>query len=209
MKPEKNSDSGLYNFGVVILAGGKSSRMNSPKVWLSLENGQSFVEALSQKYEHAGFTEIVVVLNAEFASDDWSSSLSKLSEKVHVVLNNRPELGRIFSLKEGLHYIRKSNFVFIQNVDNPIIKEDTLKLLCRKVERSSITIPEFGKKAGHPIVADVHLLRNLLRGPGTKETLRQVLLPCHKKRVVVNDPGVLVNINTVEAYEAMMHDYVA
>lgn len=209
MKPEKSSDSGSCNFGVVILAGGKSSRMHSPKVWLTLENGQSFAETLSQKYKQAGFTEIVVVLNAEFAFGDWHSSLSSLKEKALVVLNNQPEMGRVYSLNQGLQYIRKSNFVFIQNVDNPVIKNETLKLLCRKAERNGVTVPEFKKQAGHPIVADVHLLRNLLRGTGEKKTLREVLLPCHKKRIDVNDPGVLVNINTAEEYEAMMHGVVA
>ena len=90
----------VSRFGVLILAGGKSSRMGYPKAFLRM--GKSMmIEHIVDTYSE--FTnDINVVLNQEFATDHWQPCLATLVHKVNIIPNQYPEKGRFYSIKLGL-----------------------------------------------------------------------------------------------------------
>src|ERR1035437_4315353 len=106
------------NCKALILAGGKSERMSSPKPFLKY-NGRTFLEKIVNEFIACDIEETVVVLNHELFVRANEKYLAKISEKCILLKNTNPEWGRYHSLKLGIDKVIGADFFFIHNVDNP------------------------------------------------------------------------------------------
>lgn len=182
------------NYSSIILAGGHSSRMGTPKPWLTKGN-TTFLAAIIQSYLQIGISDIVVVLNDNFTSSQWKNELTKASKNAIIIKNYSPEKGRLFSLQLGLNEI-KSDKAFIHNVDNPFVEIETLKLLLQHSQKEDITIPSYDKKNGHPVVISKKVKEEILNNYLHYSTLKDIFSKFKKKYVEVDSNSIHININT-------------
>ena len=57
-------------YGVVILAGGKSERMDFPKIYLDIK-GKTFLSKIAQEYSDAEIDNICLVINKDYCEGIW------------------------------------------------------------------------------------------------------------------------------------------
>jgi CTP:molybdopterin cytidylyltransferase MocA len=190
---------GKNNTAVVILAAGFSSRMQAPKPLLPFDNQQVFLEKILAEYRSWGCGEMVVVMNE--AIGNWVDSFHKRWKNVGFVLNRHPELGRFHSLRLGLNELKQAEYCFIQNVDNPFVNQDLLDQLFMKRGENHFVKPVHQQKGGHPILINKMDMAFLKAQEDTDTNLRELLAKRECLEMEVDDPDILININTYEDYQ--------
>ena len=196
MKPE--------NVGAIILAAGNSTRMNSWKPFLKFDKDNTFIEKIISTFLHWGCKEIVVVINKDVKNH--SEYFDQLPEKVTCLLNKHPEFERFYSVKFGLQTIRKSDFCFIQNVDNPFIDSQILDLLYQQRSDEKYVSPVFENKGGHPVLLNRENINHILNWPVNSANFKKVLNSMEGLNVEMPDDRVLININSPEEYKRFFNN---
>ena len=196
------------SIGVVILAGGRSSRMVYPKLWLYLTGGATFLEHLVNTYYGAGVRKVVTVINSEFGIGEWESKVKKLKEGTQIVLNSEVDKGRMHSISVGLNELQDCDYVLIQNVDSPLIEIATIEHLINNCENHAVTQPVFKGRGGHPILIAKPVTQDILRNKDVSLTLRDVLNKYKKNKLSIEDEHVLMNVNTFDKYLEMKNEFI-
>lgn len=208
----------------VILAAGDSGRMGSPKLSLTFSKGVSFMEQNVSQFLLFGCSKVVVVVN--HAGMRWiekqrprfsgqvvltSGHVTQETEpaqlppdgRIVIVVNTQPVCGRFYSLQQGLRYTGTRQAVFVQNVDNPFVRADTLLAMhevSQRHEGFAWISPRYKGRGGHPILLSARLAQSIRHEMREGLNLKEYL--SHEKRTDtgLNDPSILVNINTIEDY---------
>ncbi|MCU1308411.1 MAG: hypothetical protein JWN45_3106 [Acidobacteriaceae bacterium] len=192
------------SFAGVILAAGESSRMGRDKALLPW-HGQTLLSAAIDRL--TPFTQLVIVVagkNAELLKPEI------YARGAFLAVNPEPECGQFSSLRVGLHEVLNHgrDAAVVTLVDRPPAKPATIATLlthfARNFERDNdkwAAIPEYEGKHGHPIVIGREMIEAFLRAD-PKSTARDVehANQEHIEYVPVDDPNVIVNINTPEDY---------
>lgn len=184
---------------VIILAAGHSSRMKQLKLSLRLNGGKTFLENIINQYVEFGCKEIIVVINKE-GREYLKNNPIDVIDKIKFVLNEHPEYERFFSVKTGLSALNKGNFVFIHNVDNPIISVNTLKLIYLKRKKADWIKPIFKNRGGHPILISNKVAEELVLFKEFNVHLNRFLERYSSKAVEIEDDNILLNVNTQKDY---------
>ena len=173
--------------------------MKQPKALLQLANSETFITRIISTYIAWGCGEIIVV--AGKALSEEFISLNLLPENVCLAINEHPEYERFFSVKLGLNQIKRSEYCFIQNIDNPLISSDILDELYAAKSTEEIVIPVFGDKGGHPVLLNSSTIEVIRNYPQDDANLRLVLKEMSAKRIEMKDGRVLININDQSEFE--------
>lgn len=184
---------------VLILAGGKSERMSFPKPFLQVE-GKSLLECIAEGYIGNGYKKIVVVLNSDLCDKKWNEYLMPLKEKIKIVENANPELGRFHSIKLGMKHLQSNDFCFIQNADNPFPGKNVIEALWQSRSDSVYSSPVYKGKGGHPVLVPAMVIHHINTMNDGDYNLNKVLEKFQRKDVEVSEEAVLMNINTPEDY---------
>lgn len=184
---------------VIILAAGYSSRMKQLKLSLRLSGGKTFLENIINQYVEFGCKEIIVVINKE-GSEYLKNNPIDVACKIKFVLNEHPEYERFFSIKTGLSILNKGNFVFIHNVDNPIISKKTLSLIYFQRLNADWIKPVFRNRGGHPILISNKVVEEIVSIKDFKVHLNHFLENYSCKSVEIEDNNILLNVNTQKDY---------
>lgn len=192
MKSGKNK---FEDVGVVILSGGKSTRMSYPKCFLGIKENL-LLEMTHAVY--ASFTDsISVVLNAELSRGQWQVIFRDLSQRMNFRLNEFPDRGRGFSIRLGLRTVALKEYCFMQNVDNPVSRNTILSIVSEKYSEG-YTVPVMNGRSGHPILLSRSVMDRILSLESDNFVLHDILRQYPRKEVQVNDPGIFTNLNTAE-----------
>jgi molybdenum cofactor cytidylyltransferase len=192
-----------FDFGVVILAAGASTRMGRCKLLLPWRDKTILTHLLDQ-WRNTGAAQIAPVIDpsnqplrealahAGFSRSDW-------------IENSSPQLGMFSSLQEASRWtgwLRTLTHFAICLGDQPHIQMSTLRLLLDAARKNPTRIcqPALHGRAAHPIILPASNFRELAQhnSPNlrayvrTRETLRL--------RLPVEDPGVSEDLNTPEDY---------
>ncbi len=186
------------DFSAVILAAGYSQRMGRPKLSLPCRHDRSFLDSCINAFKGFGCTQIVVVTNK--TGMHWING-REWPDTMLPVLNAFPRKGRFFSLQLGLMAITKECPVFIHNVDNPFITSKTLEKLAAFAGHADYIRPVYDGKHGHPVLITTKVVSEIIAEKTAGENVRHYLEKYAQVLVNVNDPNVLVNINTPADYE--------
>lgn len=197
---------GLSKYGVLVLAGGNSSRMKFPKPWLDLGNGLTFLEHIVHSYCKFGFVKIVVVLNNEFISGQWHSTSAKVKQHAMLIANNNIEKGRLHSVKLGVQQMLDLDYLIIHNVDNPHVNKEIIQALVSNANPNGTTTPEFEGRGGHPILISKEII-NKLAHLHNNSTLHDVLSAFNRKRIEVHSACVLTNVNSQADYIEVLSEF--
>ncbi len=183
----------------VILAAGNSERMGQMKPFLRFNSSFTFLEKILHVYQSTVINKIIVVVNDDVYQQLQQIKYSNL-ESCKFVINKNPEKGRFHSIKLGIKEAINDSLVFLQNVDNPFVDNKTLELLKSEICDAEYAIPVFEGNSGHPILLSAKVANAIIQNQKNNPNLRNVLKSFLRCEVKVNDPGILVNINTPEEY---------
>lgn len=183
----------------LILAAGESSRMmKSPKALLQI-GGETFVRAIAGKLRECGVEPVMVV-----AGPHHSEIEREIGRDCRVVFNDQYRLGQFSSLQRGVRELPGVPGIVVWPVDTPLVKPETPAALISAFLREGkpITIPVFGSRRGHPVIysreaADATLGMDAAVHNG--KDLR-TMFAGRVCEVPVDDPGVLIDIDTPEDY---------
>ncbi|HLG33639.1 MAG TPA: NTP transferase domain-containing protein [Bacteroidia bacterium] len=187
-------------YGVIILAGGKSSRMNFPKIYLEIK-GKTFLRKIAATYCDAGLKNICMVINKDYCEGEWKEKFNSVKPLVSMVEKTESESGKFHSLKLGAKNLLNHDFVFIQNADNPFVNREIIEHLMTYRNSYGYSQVTYNGFMGHPILISKKIVAQINSMADKDYNLRDVLKEFPRSEVEVNNEGVLANINTKEDYE--------
>jgi molybdenum cofactor cytidylyltransferase len=183
----------------IILSAGSSERMGTHKALLTFDTEKTFIQKITETYLQAGIKQVFVVVNPELFKLIGESSPA-LSGQVKLVVNDKPELGRFYSLQTGVKLIPKGNYCFFQNIDNPFTSEEILKELILHKVKADVIIPTFQKKSGHPVLISPAVALEILHTPNPDSRIDLFLKHFKVKQTATPNSNILANINSPEDY---------
>jgi molybdenum cofactor cytidylyltransferase len=192
----------------VVLAGGRSARMGSPKALLDFR-GQPFVIRILEALEA-----LEVKMRAVVVGPDAPRIQPALAgHDCLIVENTDVDGGPIASLRAALRALQplQPTGVLAWPVDLPHVRVTTVERLIETFRRdpAPAVVPTFAERRGHPVLWGAVLFEELLTNDrATREGARAVLR-AHAAEVTpvpVDDPAVLDDLNTPEDYERLVRD---
>ena len=194
----KKSKKGTAAF---ILAAGFGSRLTSigSKPLLPCF-GRTFIELVVEKILNINLDPIILLTNIKFAPE-----IQKLKLPVKTVINHNPERGMLSSILIGMEELSSNcDGFFLCPVDFPLVKQKTYNQLLQTFEnnKNRIIKPQFHNKSGHPIVFPKILFEELIAAPLDRGARFVTSKYSHQTNFInVNDPGILININSPQMYQ--------
>jgi molybdenum cofactor cytidylyltransferase len=183
----------------VILSGGESRRMGSPKALIRYR-GKTFLEHLLNVARHPKISPTIVVLGPH--ADPIRAQVSL--DGAVVVVNQDWEKGQLSSIQAAVSHLivkNESDGFVLFLVDHPFVSADLVEKLIAEFYRSRkpIIVPVFDGKRGHPVIFARRLYDELLAAPLDKGARTVVWAHAHEiLEVRTQESGVLTNLNDPE-----------
>lgn len=184
----------------VILSGGASSRMGSPKALLPYQ-GRPFLEHLLEVSAHPKIGVRRVVLGAHAEPIARAIAL----DPSEIVINDEWEKGQLSSLQAALRSLppgTEGMLLFL--IDHPLISRELVDGLIGHfyATRAPVVLPVFDGRRGHPVIFSAELYEELERAP--VEVGARSVVWAHNKEVTecpTAEEGCVLNLNDPEAFE--------
>jgi len=185
----------------LILAAGKSERMGRPKALLPFL-GSCFLTHVLTEAAHSNLTDVKVVLGHH--AEGILQALPEIRPRT--LVNPDYHNGQLSSLQCGLRHFTSAGLdgVMVFLIDHPMIHRGLVNQLIESFSQndSSIVIPSFEHRRGHPMILGAELFTELMAAPLDQGAVSVVRKHSHEiLHLEVNEPGVLVDIDTPEAYD--------
>lgn len=193
----------LLPFAGVVPSSGASKRMGRDKGLLEVE-GRSFLRRTVEVLFEGGCEPVLVIV----AEGDDALAAEAARAGAVVLLNPDPGEGPITSLRIALEALDRSvTGVAYLPVDHPMVRADTVASLlgAARSADAALTIPMYGEERGHPAIFARELFLELLDPElegGAKTVVHRHLQDA--LLVDVDDVGVTIDIDTPEAYQAVL-----
>ncbi|MCF6348907.1 MAG: NTP transferase domain-containing protein [Flavobacteriaceae bacterium] len=196
---------------LILLAGGKSSRMGSPKGLLDF-HGTLWILAQIASYKHIENPKVYIGLGYDYEQyletipwfkDAIENSYNYNGVEVKVVINDQPQLGSFSTLQAVMRNINVGYIIIVQPIDVPLPNEQSLTAIIN--ENNTIVIPKYNGKNGHPVKLKPEFWKPLLTLDSFSSEARldkQIKLfnTSSVTYLKVNDKSVYQNINTKEKW---------
>jgi molybdenum cofactor cytidylyltransferase len=182
----------------VILSGGASRRMGTPKALLSYRGG-TFLQHLLSVTDHPRIGWRRVVLGADAQA---IAAAVKLPAD-EVVINENWEAGQLSSIQCGLRSLPAgTDGMLLCLVDHPLINRELAGELAERFYESgkAIVLPVYKGRRGHPVIFASRLYEELLSAP--LETGARAVVWTHSEEVCemeTNEEGCVLNLNDTDA----------
>lgn len=179
----------------IVLAGGLSTRVGANKLILDI-GGKTVIErCIYGMYDIC--SKIIVVGGNRI--EEIENILNKYP-KVELIYNSNYLDGMFSSVKKGLMNIKEEKFFLIPG-DYPVINKETYKQMLKL--DGDIVIPMHKGKKGHPLLMKSYLIEELIKSKQCN-TLRDFVNIKGFKSINVEEPGVLMDIDTMEDYQKIL-----
>ena len=183
----------------VILSGGASRRMGSPKALLPI-GGETFADRLIGIFDGLCSPIVVVV------GHDADRIRAGVSRRAEFVFNPQHAQGQLTSLQCGLRAVRDNVVpVLFTPVDYPAFRRETVQLLLSCAGQALVVVPRYEGRHGHPVLVAPEVVAEFLELTPDR-TARDVIHRHvgHTLYVDVNDPGILRDVDDPAAYQALL-----
>jgi len=185
----------------VILSAGNSFRMAGHKALLKFDDDMTFIGRITETYLNSGVEQVIVVVSSKL-SDQLKERKINLPERVSLVINDKPESGRFYSLQTGAKHLKVGNYSFFQNIDNPFTSAELLKALIHHKDEADVIIPAFHERSGHPVLLSPEVACRICLEGEPDLRIDEFLKRFKVKMVETSDKRILVNINSPDEYLA-------
>jgi CTP:molybdopterin cytidylyltransferase MocA len=178
----------------VILSGGASSRMGSPKALLAYQ-GRPFLEHLLEVTAHRQIGARRVVLGAH--AEPIAKAIDLKPDEI--VINEDWEKGQLTSIQAALRSLPPgTDGIILCLIDHPLISADLVQELieCFYKSRKPIVLPLYQGRRGHPVIFSAAVYEELLHAP--LETGARAVVWAHAaevEEVRTNEEGCVLNLN--------------
>lgn len=189
----------------IVLAAGFSSRANAFKMTLPLGE-MTVLEHTISKFEGLCSRMILV---AGFQAELIEEEMARITEKnvysfqMKLVYNENFNEGMFSSIQKAVSEVSATSF-FLTPGDCPLVKKATVQRIGE--HKGSVVIPSFQYKGGHPIKFSREVKQRILE-TNRDSNLRVVLSSFKKVYVNVEDPGVIMDVDTHEDYQEAIDYY--
>lgn len=189
----------------VILSGGESRRMGSPKALLPYQ-GRPFLQHLLEIAHHPKIGVRRVVLGADTAA---ITKLVRL-EAGEAVVNPDWERGQLSSIQAGLRSLPEgTDGMLLCLVDHPLVSAALVSQMIEEfyANRPAIVLPTYAGRRGHPVIFSAALYGELLAAP--PEVGARSVVWAHVNEIVevpTSEEGVILNLNDPEAMKKLTGD---
>ena len=184
----------------VILSGGASSRMGSPKALLSYQ-GRPFLEHLLEVTSHRNVGVRRVVLGAH--AEPIAKSVELKADEI--VINEDWEKGQLSSIQAALRSLPpRTDGILLCLIDHPLISTALVQELIELfyTSKKPIVLPVYEGRRGHPVIFSSSLYDELLHAP--LETGARAVVWAHSgdlEEVRTNEEGCVLNLNDPETLQ--------
>ena len=188
----------------VILSGGASSRMGSPKALLAYQ-GRPFLEHLLEITVHPKIGVRRVVLGAH--PEPIAKNIALAADEI--VINADWEKGQLSAIQAAIRSLADfkggaahgTDGLLLCLIDHPLISSDLVNELIEQfyVTRSRIVLPKYEGRRGHPVIFPATLYDELLHAPVDKGA--RAVVWAHAADVLevpTNEEGCVLNLNDPE-----------
>ena len=178
----------------IILSGGASRRMGSPKALLTYQ-GRPFLEHLLDVARHPKIGVRRVVLGADAGPIVKEVNLAP----EEVLVNEEWEKGQLSSIHAALRSLPpNTDGILLLLIDHPLISSGLVGELIDSFysSRKSIVLPVYDGRRGHPVIFSAELYEDLMKAP--IETGARSVVWAHAGEVQVvqtNEEGCVLNLN--------------
>lgn len=178
----------------VILSGGASSRMGSPKALLAYQ-GRPFLEHLLEVTAHRQIGARRVVLGAH--AEPIAKAINLKPDEI--VINEDWEKGQLTSIQAALRSLPPgTDGIILCLIDHPLISADLVQELieCFYKSRKPIVLPLYQGRRGHPVIFSSTVYDELLHAP--LETGARAVVWAHSSEIEelrTNEEGCVLNLN--------------
>jgi molybdenum cofactor cytidylyltransferase len=184
----------------VILSGGSSSRMGSPKALLPY-HGRPFLEHLLaiSKHPKVGVRRVVLGVHAEIIAKAVDL------DPAEIVVNNEWEKGQLSSIHAAIRSLPEgTDGLLLFLIDHPLITGVLVDGLIQHFyeTRAPVVMPMYDRKRGHPVIFSAELYNELLRAP--LDVGARSVVWAHDKEVsefATTEEGCVLNLNDPKAFE--------
>jgi molybdenum cofactor cytidylyltransferase len=182
----------------VILSGGASRRMGTPKALLPYRDG-TFLEHLLKITDHPRIAWRRVVLGAD-AGAIVAGTEFRADE---VVINKNWEAGQLSSIQAGVRSLPGGTAgMLLFLIDHPLISRELVGELAQRFYLSgkAIVLPVYKGRRGHPVIFASRLYEELLSAP--LETGARAVVWAHGEEVCemeTSEEGCVLNLNDPDA----------
>ena len=181
---------------VVVLAAGRGSRFSGLDHKLAQRFGASSVLGTTLRQVLASGLPMVVVTTAALAEVVRPSVATRDIVVLPEVGTPVPEpLGMGYSIACGVSARPDASGWLILPGDMPLVKPATLQLLARELSHHTVVYAQHLGRRGHPVGFAAELYSELVR-LGGDEGARRLVARYPAKGIEVDDPGVLIDIDT-------------
>jgi molybdenum cofactor cytidylyltransferase len=191
----------------ILLSGGASQRFGGyPKALLSTGE-QTAIRRLAEICLGEGHDPVLAVAGAHRSA--VAHELRGLA--VELVEAEDWYEGRTASVQAGLRSIPEDRDVLLWPVDHPFVGVRTVQTLCRTLESDLMAvwfIPTYHGRGGHPVLWRPSIRADILdlRPDAPLRSLLPEFGP-QVRRVTVDDPGVVANVDTPDAYRSAYDEW--
>lgn len=187
---------------VIVLAAGKGSRFEAGSHKLVAAFGEHGVLATTLRHAIESRLHVVVVTTAPFAA----LARSSVAARDVVVLpevgdDGAGALGMGHSISAGVSIRPHARGWLVLPGDMPLVQPASLQAVARQLDHHPVVYAQHGGRRGHPVGFAAELYSELVALSGD-EGARRLVARYPAYGIELDDPGVLIDIDTVADLEA-------